>query len=58
MQVKITISKEEFDQIGLVEEELTYAISKVMNSSYDCDDGSLLLGFGVEQYDVQVEVTK
>lgn len=56
MQVKITVSKEEFDQIGLVEEEFQYAISKVMNSSYDCDDGGLLLGFGVEQYDVTVEV--
>ena len=58
MRVKVFISKEEFDQIGLVEEELTYAISKVMNSSYDCDDGSLLLGFGVEQYEVELEVTK
>lgn len=56
MRVKVFMSKEEFYQIGLVEEELTYAISKVMNSSYDCDDGGLLLGFGVEQYDVQVEV--
>lgn len=58
MQVKVIMSKEEFNQIGLVEEELTYAISKVMNSSYDCDDGGILLGFGVEQYDVQVEVTE
>ena len=56
MQVKITISEEEFAQFDMDLEEFQYAVSKVMNSSYDCDDGSMLLGFGVEQYDVQVEV--
>lgn len=54
MQVKITISKEEFAQFDMELEEFKYAVSKVMNSSYDCDDGGILLGFGVDEYDVEV----
>lgn len=54
MQVKITISKEEFAQFDMDLEEFKYAVSKVMNSSYDCDDGGILLGFGVDEHDVEV----
>lgn len=56
MKIKVVISKSEFNKIGLEEEELQYAISKLLCGSYDCDDGGLLLGLGVDQYDVNVEV--
>lgn len=56
MKIKVIISEDEFNQIGLEGEELQYAISKMLGSSYDCDNGDLLLGFDVDQYDVDLEV--
>ncbi len=56
MKVKVVVSKSEFNKIGLDEEELQFAISKMLDSSYDCDDGGLLLGLGVDQYDVELEI--
>lgn len=56
MKVKVVVSKSEFNKIGLDEEELQFAISKMLDSSYDCDDGGLLLGLGVEQHEVDLEI--
>lgn len=56
MKIKVVISKEEFEEVGLEEEELQFAISKMLDSSYDCDDGGLLLGLGVQQNDIDVEI--
>ena len=56
MKVKVVVSKSEFNEIGLDEEELQFAISKMLGSSYDCDNGDLLLGLDVDQYDVELEV--
>lgn len=56
MKIKVIISESEFNQIGLEGEELQYAISKMLGSSYDCDDGGMLLGLDVEQHDIHLEV--
>ena len=56
MKVKVVVSKSEFSEVGLDEEELQFAISKMLDSSYDCDDGGLLLGLAVEQREVDLEI--
>ena len=58
MKVKVVVSKSEFNEIGLDEEELQFAISKMLDSNYDCDDGGLLLGLGVEQHDIVLEIVE
>lgn len=56
MKVVVTLTQTEFKQIGLEEEELQHCISKLLGGSYDCDDGSLLLGLDVEQHEVSLEI--